>query len=45
MLACQLVMWVLAAVKLFDTVALHARQSLREAMGALRWGREQGLAE
>jgi hypothetical protein len=33
MLVCQLMVWVLASVKRFDTVVLHAWQSAR---GALR---------
>jgi hypothetical protein len=35
MLVCQLMVWVLAAVKRFDTVVLHAWQSAREALRAL----------
>jgi hypothetical protein len=32
MLVCQLMVWVLAVVKRFDTVALHALQSARETL-------------
>jgi len=32
MLVCQLMVWVLATVKRFDTVVLHAWQSVREAV-------------
>jgi hypothetical protein len=36
MLVCQLMVWVLAAVKRFDTVALHAWQSARDTVKSLR---------
>jgi hypothetical protein len=32
MLVCQLMVWVLAAVKRFDTVALHTWQSAGETL-------------
>jgi hypothetical protein len=32
MLACQVMLWALTAVKRFDTVVLHAWQSAREAL-------------
>jgi len=48
MLTCQFIAWVLAAVKRFDAIALHAWETLREAVGVRRGGpsgRKQGLAE
>jgi hypothetical protein len=42
MLVCQLMVWVLAAVKRFDTVVLHAWQSAREALrSALSFGADR----
>ena len=35
MLVCHLMVWVLAAVKRFDTVILHAWQSARETASSL----------
>ena len=37
MLVCQLMVWVLAAVKRFDTVALYPRQWTREALRSALW--------
>jgi len=36
MLVCQLMVWLLGAVRRFDTVALHAWQSARESISSLR---------
>jgi hypothetical protein len=36
MLLCQFMVWMLAAVKRFDTVALHAWASAREVIRSLR---------
>jgi len=42
MLACHLLVWVLTAVKRFDTVVLHAWQSAREALrSALSFGADR----
>jgi hypothetical protein len=42
MLVCQLMVLVLAAVKRFDTVVLHAWQSAREALrSALSFGADR----
>ena len=35
MLVCQLMVWVLAAVKRFDAVVLHAWQSAREVVSTV----------
>jgi hypothetical protein len=35
MLVCQLMVWVLAAVKRFDTVVLHAWESARETLSSV----------
>jgi hypothetical protein len=45
MLACQFIAWVLASVKRFDSIVLHAWESVREIAESLRTGREAGLAE
>jgi len=45
MLTCQFIAWVLASVKRFDAIVLHAWEQVREIAGSLRAGREEGLAE
>jgi hypothetical protein len=41
MLLCQTMVWLLAVVKRFDTVVLHAWQSAREALRALSLGADR----
>jgi len=42
MLACQFVALLLSVVKRFDAVVLHARESVREVLGATRGTRSGG---
>jgi len=36
MLLCQAMVWIMAAVKRFDAVVLHASESVREVVRSLR---------
>jgi hypothetical protein len=45
MVLCQFMVLVLAAVKRFDAVVLHAWQSARELIATLRSGSQAELAE
>ena len=45
MLLCQFMVWLLSAVKRFDTVVLHAWESAREVMRSLRRTTSDGEAD
>jgi hypothetical protein len=45
MLACQLMMAAMTAIKRFDTVVLHMWSSVREAFASLRLWKTNGEAE
>jgi len=45
MLLCQVMVWVLAAVKRFDAVALHAWSSAREVVRSIRRFGSDGEAD